>query len=524
MGSFSPPLALLTGPTHAGLPPSPFPPRPLCPRRRLARGARRGVPGGRGDPASFRAERIDGSNGFKSHEVFRTSTTAATGYDAYVTWDSTTLYLGLTGQDVGEPACAPGETAEGEPCPRYEQGEAPSKHLVYFFDTDPQGERGSTDGRGLDGLGGLAWTLPFRADYALTVQTDYADSGEAALYMRDGGGWTRQNLDLDIGDNDGSKYLELALPRSALGGTCGLKVVGGLFDGADGGASYAFWPYNAAEAADSAGVVEGTDVVLDHYYGFWLIDGQTPNASDGQANLDRPFFAGAACAPVNGDSPEGTAEGSARPFHAVGFTTSNDFAGTEIFRTSTAAATGYDAYLTWDSTNVYLGITGSDIGPGDCENTDTETCDRFETGQRPTKWIAYYFDTDPQADERGTTEAVVLGPQAWTLPFRADFAVLVRTDGVTDERGYTGVADLRAWSGEAWESRGPGALEVFDNSTSGFLKLSVERSALGSPDFLRAAGGMLDTAEAGELRVLAGERRRARARRCARARLAPGRA
>ncbi len=448
-----------------------------------------------GDPISFRAERIDGSNGFKSHEVFRTSTTAATGYDAYVTWDSTTLYLGLTGQDVGEPACAPGETAEGEPCPRYEQGEAPTKYLVYYFDTDPQGERGSTNVSGLDGLGGLTWALPFRADYALTVRTDYADSGEAAFYARDGGGWTRQRVELDIDDNNGSKYLELALPRSALGAPCGLKVVGGIVDRAGGGASYAFWPYNAASAADSAGVVAGTEATLGHYYGFWLIDGQTPNASDGQANLDRPFFAGATCAPVNGDSPGGTAEGSARPFHAVGFTTSNDFAGTEVFRTSTVAATGYDAYLTWDSTNVYLGVTGSDIGPGDCEDTDAETCARFETGQAPTKWIAYYFDTDPQADEQGTTDAVRLGGPRWTLPFRADYAVLVRTDGVTDERGYTGVADLRRWTGEAWESLGPSPLEIFDNSTSGFLKLSVERAALGSPDFLLAAGGMLDTAE-----------------------------
>jgi hypothetical protein len=445
-------------------------------------------------PASFRGERIDGSNGFKSHEVFRTSTTAATGYDAYVTWDSTTLYLGLTGQDLGEPACTPAETADGEACPRYEQGEAPTKHLVYYFDTDPNGQGGTTEAAG---SGATRWTLPFHADYYLTVQTDYADSGIASFYAYSGGRWREQDVELDVADNDGSKFIELALPRSALGAPCGMKVIGWVADSAGGGASYAFWPHNAAAAdADSAGVVEGAGGTLHHYYGFLLIDGQTPNASDGQANLDRPFFEGAACAPVNGDSPEGSAEGSARPFHTIGFTTSNDFSGREAFRTSTTAATGYDAYFTWDRTNLYLGVTGSDIGPGDCDGTDSTTCAPFETGEAPTKWLTYYLDTDPQADERGTTEAISFGRQRWTLPFRADYAVVVRTDGVTDERGYTGVADLKRWSGATWESLGPSALEIFDNSTSGFLKLSVARDALGAPDFLRTVGWMFD-ADAG---------------------------
>ena len=431
---------------------------------------------------------IEGANGFKSYEIFRTSTEAPTGYDAYAAWDATHLYFGYTGQDVGAAACTPQTTSDSSDCPPYARGESSSKYLYYYLDVDPQGSNGTTQA-----MGSKQTSLPFSADYLVRIRTDYDSSGVAGLYAWTGQVWSDQGTAaLEVADNDGSKFLEFSLARQVLGQPSMVKVVSWFADDAT-DRRYAYWPHDARPHETSSDS-------LAHYYGFVLRPGQTPNASNGKANKDRPFFEGYAGGRVNGNTSTGEAPGRSFPFHTIGFSTSNDFSGQELFTTSTEAATGYDAYASWDATNLYFGYTGADLGPGDCApanrpSTDSlpAGCPSYEAGQSPDKWLVYYLDTDPQAKEYGTATVQQEG-QTWQLPFRADYRVLLRTDGVTNDRGYTGVADVQAWNGKGWTSHGPGALEVFINSTSGFGKFALSRSHLGSPDYVQAASWIVDTA------------------------------
>ena len=455
---------------------------------------------------SFRTELIDNGNGFTANETFTTSTSAATGYDAYATWDDATLFFGVTGQDVGDPACDPATSAD---CPVYEQGQSIDKYLVYYLDTDPLDDAtGTTQAKG---YGGQSWTLPFNADYLVEIETSGTTSqtgsytGQSYLYEWDGSAWVvaetasgpNGSSPLVIGDNNTSGYLEFSLDRSAVGSPDFLRTVA-WFASAESGneAGYAYWPSNAPAAFDDAeaGTTSGS-TTLEHFYGFVLIDGQYPAASAGQANLDRPFVGGLAAAPVNDGVPAAGSFGGPVPFHSIGYSNSNDFSGTtELFGTSTDADTGYDTYLTWDDQNLYLGVTGSDVGGGDCSDLTVESCDVFELGQSPQKWVVYYVDSDPTGTD-GTDQAESFGSQSWTLPFLADYQILVRTDGFTSGEGaYTGVATVKEWDGSAWTSLGPVAnLEVFDNSSSGFLKVVVDLDALGSPGFIKTAGWFVNT-------------------------------
>lgn len=112
-------------------------------------------------------------------------------------------------------------------------------------------------------------------------------------------------------------------------------------------------------------------------------------------------------------NPLTTRIASATSYHTVVIDGENDFATDEDFITSSA---GYTAYFTWDTTNLYLGYTGTDVG----------------IGESVTKWIVWYFDTDPQftpASGNGTTNAISFISQDWTLPFNADYMLQIRTDG-----------------------------------------------------------------------------------------------
>ncbi len=455
---------------------------------------------------SFRTELIDNGNGFTANETFATSTTAATGYDAYATWDASTLFFGVTGQDVGDPACDPAETPD---CPVYEQGQAIDKYLVYYLDTDPLDDaNGTTQAKA---YGSQTWTLPFNADYLVEIETSGTTSqtgtytGQSFLYEWDGAAWTRiepasgpnGSSPLVIGDNNTSNYLEFSLDRAAVGSPDFLRTAAWFTSTAtDQEVSYAYWPASAPAAfADAdAGTTTGS-TTIDDFYGFVLIGEQFPAASAGQANLNRPFFAGLVPTPVNNNTPAAGSSAGSLPFHSIGYSNSNDFSGAnEFFVTSTDADTGYDAYVTWDDQNLYLGATGSDIGGGDCSDLAVETCDVFELGQSPNKWLVHYIDSDPDGPN-GTDQAEAFGAQSWTLPFLADYQVLVRTDGFTSGTGaFTGVATVKQWDGSAWTSVGPvDNLEIFDNSSSGFLKLAVDLDAIGSPGSIKIARWFFNT-------------------------------
>lgn len=146
----------------------------------------------------------------------------------------------------------------------------------------------------------------------------------------------------------------------------------------------------------------------------------------------------------------------ATTYHTIVIDGVNDFAGDEDFTTSSG---GYTAYFTWDANNLYFGYSGGDVG----------------SGQSANKWIVWYFDTDPQINPKsgnGTDDALSFNTQNWTLPFYADYALQIRTDG--------GFNQLNFWNGASWTTTTLNAT-IFDNNAANFIEICLPKSDLGNP-------------------------------------------
>lgn len=208
----------------------------------------------------------------------------------------------------------------------------------------------------------------------------------------------------------------------------------------------------------------------------------------------------------NGNSDECSTDkdysGRSLPHHSLPIDNGNDFNTTyEAFVTSSPEAqTPYVAYATWDPCALYLGLTGSAVGAGDCDGPDCATVDR---GESPYRYWLVYLDTDPQGTA-GSVQPRALGPTPDRLPMRADYLLEIRLDGTTIQAGdgytyqgnaqlYQRTSDWRVGLEEAWQPSGRQALEIGDNSSSNFLEVSVSRSALGDPCAVGVVGWVVDT-------------------------------
>lgn len=164
---------------------------------------------------------------------------------------------------------------------------------------------------------------------------------------------------------------------------------------------------------------------------------------------------------------------AATSYHTIIVDGTNDFAADEVFSTSSG---GYTAYATWDATNLYLGSQGLDVGSG-------------ETSQ---KWITWYIDTDPQCGPNGGSGSNYAAPfnnQLWSLPFRADYFLQVRTD--------EGFNQLNSWNGTAWTPATYTGI-IFDNDGDNFIELSVPRADIGNPETIRILGYFINEQGGGE--------------------------
>lgn len=132
--------------------------------------------------------------------------------------------------------------------------------------------------------------------------------------------------------------------------------------------------------------------------------------------------------------------------HTIVIDGTNDFTSNEIF-TTTSDAAGYDAYVSWDATNLYVGYSGDDIG----------------TSASGSKFVLVYFDTvtggSPTSEQYNT--------QAHTLPFAADAYFVWKTDGT--------YAAFKTWSGSSW-STVPVTVPV--GHSGNFVEFGVPLSAL----------------------------------------------
>lgn len=142
--------------------------------------------------------------------------------------------------------------------------------------------------------------------------------------------------------------------------------------------------------------------------------------------------------------------GTKGPTHVVDGT--NDFAATEKLVTSSA---NYDAYVAWDSSFLYFGMSGEDVGSAD-----------------PHRWVQVYLGVPGTT---GTTTGIdYCGEQQPTLPFQATHHLRWKTSG-----DYSSV---EVWDAGAntWKSAATTLVQLFTGKQNTFMEMSVKRSAIGA--------------------------------------------
>jgi len=143
----------------------------------------------------------------------------------------------------------------------------------------------------------------------------------------------------------------------------------------------------------------------------------------------------------------------------------DDFLSGEQFPTTSA---GYDARVTWDADNLYVGYSGADLDPA--------------TADTATKWLFIYIDVDP-GTPNGSLVNETYNTQAATFPagFRADFYARWKCDQtlVTLEQ-FTGTT--------AWTT----VLVPPASRTGSFVELAIPRPTLGTSDKMNVVTWMIN--------------------------------
>ena len=159
---------------------------------------------------------------------------------------------------------------------------------------------------------------------------------------------------------------------------------------------------------------------------------------------------------------DGGSDGSTHAAHTIDGT--NDFTADEKLPTTSPL---YNAYVSWDDTNVYFGMEGADVGA----NTAS-------------KWVLIYVDGSPT--NGGSSQGLGYGcsgactVQKASLAFDAGFHIRWKTDG--------SYSNLQKWSGTAWIDGGP--INTFAR-TGNFMEMSVSRFTFGKPTNLKVDMFML---------------------------------
>lgn len=203
---------------------------------------------------------IDGNNDFQSDETFSTS---SSGYTAYVTWDANYIYLGYSGSDVGT-------------------GQSDKKWIIFYFDTDanlnPLSGNGTQNALGFNTQN---WVLPFKADYLIQIRTD---EGQNLVKRFDGSTWVDVSPhNMQIYDNNSSNFIEIKIPIATLNNPTKIYILGYFINEQAGGEwTYASFPDNSLRNGDGY----KNPGYFDHWYGFELTNGISPNASSNYDNKE----------------------------------------------------------------------------------------------------------------------------------------------------------------------------------------------------------------------------------------------
>jgi hypothetical protein len=132
----------------------------------------------------------------------------------------------------------------------------------------------------------------------------------------------------------------------------------------------------------------------------------------------------------------------------IGIDGVNDFLASEKFATTTGA--GFDAYVTWDASALYVGYVGADIGASATTN----------------KWVFVYLDVDASA-ATGAAKTAQYTNQQHVLPagFGADAYFAWKTDGSYSE--------LKKYAGGVWSSVASPGVTFNRNATSSYVEMKI---------------------------------------------------
>lgn len=151
--------------------------------------------------------------------------------------------------------------------------------------------------------------------------------------------------------------------------------------------------------------------------------------------------------------------------HSISIDGINDFTAGETFSTTSGS---YSAYVTWDSTNLYVGYLGSDIASND-----------------PAKWVLIYLDTKTG----GTATGVTYNTQAAGFPagFEADYHIRWKAnDSYRDAMSFT----------STWSSTSMPGLTSYRNGS--FVEFAIPFASVGSPLQIGVTAFMINEQGGGE--------------------------
>ncbi len=158
---------------------------------------------------------IDGTDDFVPAEIF--ATTSSPSFSARITWDATNLYLGYSGPDL-DPSTA----------------NASTKWVFAYLDVDPGAATGAATSLTYN-TQSATFPQGFGAEYYLRYKCDATFS---SLEMYDGATWTTAAT-APLAAH-GGQYMEMSIPRAALGDPSTLGIVTWMInEGANIESSYA---------------------------------------------------------------------------------------------------------------------------------------------------------------------------------------------------------------------------------------------------------------------------------------------
>jgi len=167
---------------------------------------------------------------------------------------------------------------------------------------------------------------------------------------------------------------------------------------------------------------------------------------------------------------DAASDAGAPPYaHTIAIDGVNDFRSSETFATSTQ---GYTLYVSWDTTYVYFGASGSDV----------------QTTASGSKWWLLYVAA---SGATGSSTGVTYNTQTPTLPFPAAWHLRWKTTN-----DFTGA---KSWVGGAWADANVSfSGGVFRGTGNDFVELRIARATLGNPSTLRVTSAFINEAGGNE--------------------------